>query len=83
MPKKKNKTGCKDCHNQGYTVDKNGQYAFAKVCSCVLNCEECKGEGYIIEQKDNGYSYMLNCSSCESIRLRVKRYNQAQIPSKY
>lgn len=83
MAKKKQKLGCRVCHNQGYVVESNGQYANATICECVSKCGECDGEGFRIEENKDGYSFVSKCTSCDSIRLRVRRYNRAQIPSKY
>ena len=80
---KKNKIGCKTCRNQGYLIKANGQYAHASACSCLLKCGECNGEGYIIKQGKNGYSYLELCPICGSIRIRIKKYNKAKIPAKY
>ncbi|NIP30092.1 MAG: ATP-binding protein [Candidatus Dadabacteria bacterium] len=81
--RKSNKKTCKKCHNQGYIVEVKGQYAYAKICECILNCDVCEGQGHTIEINDNGYSYMKPCPKCESIRVRVKKYNRAEIPAKY
>lgn len=83
MATKKKKSVCRECHNQGYVVARNGQYAYAEVCKCISDCNDCDGEGFILNENEKGYSYLEKCSKCSSIRLRVKRYNKAQIPAKY
>ena len=77
------KTICKSCHNQGYTVEIKGQFAFAKACDCILNCAVCNGEGFQLSKNDNNYDYMTPCAVCEPARHKIRKYNKAEIPAKY
>lgn len=83
MAKKKTKIGCKDCHDQGYMVFENGEYAYAQVCDCVKKCVECEGTGLTTYQNEQGYNYVNKCEACGNVQTNVRRYNQAMVPSKF
>lgn len=77
------KIGCKNCHNQGYTVNSAGHISRAELCSCTSHCEICSGTGLVSTQNENGYSYLGSCPACGRIHRNVKKYNYAGIPAKY
>lgn len=88
MPKKKKSSkqinfGCVKCYRNGYLVDKQGDYARAKICECIEKCEECNGLGTTLSTNKNGYTYIKLCNKCGELRKRVKLYNLARIPAKY
>lgn len=61
----------------------NDQYARARVCDCVSECGECDGSGTVFSVNERGYRYLERCGLCGVIKLKVKRYNNAKIPSRY
>jgi len=75
--------GCKKCHSQGYLILNDKEYSYANICSCVNNCENCDGNGYISYKNENNYSLLGKCSSCSLVRLNIKKYNLTRIPSKF
>ena len=75
--------GCKKCHNQGYLISGDSVYSTAKICSCVKDCPECNGNGYLSYKNDNNYEVLGKCPSCSLVRSNVRKYNLAKIPSKF
>ena len=76
--------GCQRCSGRGYLISsENGQYARAGICDCVSECYACGGSGMVFLENERGYSYLERCGLCGVTRLKVKRYNNAKIPSKY
>ena len=61
----------------------NGQYARAEICGCVSECSDCGGSGTVFLENERGYRYLERCGLCGITRLKVRRYNNAKIPSKY
>ena len=61
----------------------NGQYARAQVCDCVSECSSCGGSGTVFLENERGYRYLERCRLCGMVRLKIRRYNNAKIPSKY
>ncbi len=82
-PLKDQTKGCKDCHDKGYLVGKQGSFSVGRICDCVLKCEECNGTGSVLSTSDKRYTYIDICGVCGAIRKKVKLYNLAGIPSKY
>ncbi len=77
-------TGCQECSGSGYILSsENGQYARAQICSCVSECVDCDGSGTKFSVNERGYRYLERCELCGIVRLKVRRYNNARIPSKY
>jgi DNA replication protein DnaC len=81
--KKKNSSGCDNCHWSGFVVRNKGNSAAAALCDCVLECSECGGTGNVLLKNERGYSYIAPCSSCGVVRRNVRLYNLAGIPAKY
>ena len=75
--------GCKKCHNQGYLISNDSEFSYAKACSCVENCTQCEGNGYLRYVNDNNYEVLGKCPVCSLIRTNIKRYNLTKIPSKF
>jgi len=75
--------GCKKCHNQGYLIINDSEYSYAKICSCVENCKQCSGKGYLSYKNENNYEVLGKCPGCSLIRSNVKKYNLTKIPSKF
>lgn len=77
-------TGCRECSGRGYMISsENGQYARAEICGCVSECSDCRGSGAVFLENERGYRYLERCGLCGITRLKVRRYNNAKIPSKY
>ena len=76
--------GCRECSGRGYMISsENGQYARAEICGCVSECSSCRGSGAVFLENERGYRYLERCGLCGITRLKVRRYNNAKIPSKY
>lgn len=77
-------TGCPTCSGRGYLIStRNDQYARAQVCDCVSECGDCGGTGTVFSENERGYRYLERCGLCGVIKLKVRRYNNAKIPSKF
>lgn len=76
--------GCAKCSHRGYSIGpgKNG-CGRAEVCECLSACPECGGSAAVFVKNDRGYTCLGPCGLCGAVRLRVRRYNNARIPSKY
>ena len=76
--------GCAKCSHRGYFIGpgKNG-CGWARLCECLSACPECGGSAAVFGKNDRGYSCLEPCGLCGAVRLRVRRYNNARIPSKY
>ena len=61
----------------------NGQYARAESCGCVSECNRCGGSGTVFLENERGYRYLERCGLCGMVRLKIRRYNNAKIPSKF
>ncbi len=61
----------------------NDQYARAQLCGCVSECADCGGSGTVFLENERGYRYLERCGTCGVVRLKVRRYNNAKIPSKF
>lgn len=72
--------GCDRCERNCYVTCANGDLARAKVCDCSANCILCRDEGYRHVTNERGYSYAVPCS-CQSLRQRVARFNEARLPA--
>ena len=77
-------TNCGECFGRGYMISsENGQYARAQICDCVSECSSCGGSGTVFLENERGYRYLERCGLCGIVRLKIRRYNNAKIPSKY
>ncbi len=74
---------CNICSGIGYTIINKGNYSQAKICSCISECVQCGGTGTVFSENDNGYKYLQYCDECGIERLKIRRYNNAKIPSKF
>lgn len=83
MEAKVKSVGCKNCHNQGYIITSDNEFSYAKLCSCVADCKECDGNGYIRFINENNYEVLGKCPTCSLIRNNIRRYNLTKIPSKF
>ena len=76
--------GCLTCSGKGYIISaRNDQYARAQVCDCVSECGECGGTGTVFSENERGYRYLERCGLCGVVKLKVRRYNNAKIPSRF
>ncbi len=80
---KKSTNFCDHCYSKGYVIFMNGNFANARICDCINDCNECEGRGSIINRSEKGYTYVSPCNRCGFIRRNVKLYNLSGIPSKY
>lgn len=73
----KKKPTCQLCHSWGVIPHLEDGLAKAKICDCILNCEQCFGK--CIEVTPEG---ARKCSTHNPHRS-VNLYNQANIPGRY
>lgn len=72
---------CLLCHSTGYEVFAAGEYAQAKTCRCVPNCERCGGYGVITLEQD-GVLRSGRCR-CQKLPDRTQLFNLAKIPARH
>jgi DNA replication protein DnaC len=80
---KQSSIGCEKCFGDGYLVEKQHDFALARLCECMNNCPECNGSGSIISKNEKGYNYVRSCGLCGAVRRNIKLYNLAGIPARY
>lgn len=76
--------GCKKCSHRGYLISGGADgYARADLCDCLSSCPRCRGSGTVFSENERGYSRLESCGACGAVRIKVRRYNGARIPSRY
>ena len=63
------------CQGRGLTIENNGTFAKAKLCSCITDCELCKGQ--MRRLSDQGIMYSCRTPSPGQICQLI---NSAMIP---
>ncbi len=75
---------CRKCSGRGYLISSNNSpYSRANICECFSSCQHCNGSGSVFLENERGYRYLERCEYCGITRLKIKRYNNAKIPSKF
>lgn len=73
---------CRTCGGLQYVTKPGPEYATASVCQCVGECTACNGQGYVLADNAQGYTYAKPCS-CQGLQTRVRRFNQVRLPARY
>jgi DNA replication protein DnaC len=71
---------CPSCKDARYLVERNGERATARVCSCNRTCTVCGGSGHVLID-EKGYTFARPCS-CRSVERRVALFNRARLPAR-
>ena len=71
---------CSVCKDLRHLVEKGGDHAVARICSCNRTCASCGGTGRLLVEKD-GYSYVQPCA-CQQVSRRVSLFNAARLPAR-
>ncbi len=72
---------CPICMGLGYVVQRQGEYAVARVCDCSRHCELCDDLGFVIEDV-NGVPTSRKCQ-CRMLQDRIRLFNEARLPARY
>ncbi len=78
-------TYCQHCDYTGVEiyVDSSAKYAQAKACSCVGQCQDCKGMGFTFYRDSLGRDFANPCQVCRELNHRINLYNQMRMPKKF
>lgn len=73
---------CMQCRDSGYlTSESEGEFAIARPCPCRTPCPECSGSGLVVHI-GSGAAVSRPCS-CRNLRVRIRLFNEARLPSEY
>ena len=72
---------CAKCDGKDFVLLNTSGRLDAKLCEC-FNCEKCDGEGRIFTQKEDGRSFLTDCS-CRVFQNRLRLLNGAGISGKF
>ncbi len=75
-------TRCRRCGDSGVVFAPAGATAEAAVCPCAQHCPRCRDSRYLFERDAFGREIARMCA-CERRRVRVRLYNEANVPGKY
>ena len=79
---------CGACQGRTYVIERRGELAHARVCSCSVRCPLCDGRGYAYETREETFSarvgpkryeVLVPCM-CQSRARRVGHFNEAGLP---
>lgn len=75
---------CPHCRNEHLLVvpEPYADVLTAQPCTCRIPCARCQNRGFLFEPDAAGYSRAVPCV-CESLRLRVRFFNEAGLPARY
>lgn len=73
---------CTSCNGHAYTIHAEGEFAFAKPCSCVPLCTRCGGAGSVSKIDLKGTVRFGRCR-CQKLPDRADKFRQAKIPARY
>ncbi len=72
---------CTTCGGHSYVVERQGELAMARACSCIGACPQCKDTGWVADG-DDWRAARKRCT-CASIERRIGLFNQARIPGRH
>jgi DNA replication protein DnaC len=79
---------CGVCGGRTYLIERQGDWAHARVCQCAAECKVCGGRGHVLGQQEatfskkvgsRTYDVLMPCS-CTLRQKRVARYNAVGLP---
>lgn len=73
---------CRRCEAMGVSFAAKGSTVDASLCECSRYCRLCHNSRYLFEKDDAGREIAHMCD-CERLRIRVRLYNQANVPGKF
>lgn len=80
--------GCPTCGGRKYAIDRQGDRAIARVCSCSTTCSHCQGTGFVYTSREETFSQKVGPKRydvvapcpCKVLRARTRRFNEAGLP---
>ncbi|MBM4318382.1 MAG: ATP-binding protein [Deltaproteobacteria bacterium] len=74
---------CPICINIQLVTEESRAGARARPCPrCSGSCAACRGIGYVLQQRDDGYTVAAPCP-CRAITRRAERFNAAGLPGRF
>jgi len=73
---------CNSCGGTGVLIEPRNNQAEARVCTCSEQCHTCRGSRFVMGKDKAGRDSARMCQ-CEVRRIRVRMFNEAQVPGKY
>lgn len=79
---------CQVCKGRNYLVDRQGDWALARVCACSTPCPICDGQGFVYARQEETFSHRVGKKSyevvapcsCRLLEKRLQAFARAQIP---
>ncbi len=80
---------CTKCMGQTYVIERRGDRAQARVCSCSVDCTVCEGRGHVYAERletfsqkvgPRRYEVLVPCM-CTLRAKRVEHFNQVGLPA--
>ena len=72
---------CPECRGKSYVIERVGEHAQARLCTCVTTCPICRGTLFRSSGGDRR-ARRVRCE-CTAVDVRVRRFNEARIPSRH
>jgi DNA replication protein DnaC len=76
-----NDTPCAKCKGSFIVVRPKGTVAVATLCTCIPDCERCRGTGKVLVTSD-GAERIARCK-CRMLPDRIAMFNKAGIPARH
>lgn len=74
---------CEKCNDRRVFEEAKGPIVAMRLCSCVEDCESCRGQGETVEEDpDTGYERLVPCRKCLKVKTWARCFNLAQIPAR-
>ena len=79
---------CGECGGRTYVIERRGDQAHARVCSCSVRCELCDGRGYAYETREETFSakvgpkryeVLVPCV-CQHRAKQMAHFNEVGLP---
>ncbi|QRO00980.1 ATP-binding protein [Archangium violaceum] len=79
---------CGECGGRTYVIERRGDRAHARVCTCSARCELCEGRGYAYEVREESFSakvgpkryeVLVPCV-CQRRAKRLEHFNEVGLP---
>jgi DNA replication protein DnaC len=88
MVTKANGAVCGECGGRTYVIERRGDQAHARVCTCSVRCELCDGRGYAYETREETFSakvgpkryeVLVPCV-CQHRAKQLAHFNEVGLP---
>jgi DNA replication protein DnaC len=79
---------CGECGGRTYLIERQGDRAHARVCTCSVTCTVCGGRGHVLVEREAAFSQKMGTRkyevlapcSCTLRTKRVARFNEVGMP---